>query len=364
MVRVLQILVLLPLIYTAIFGGLFYKNLVTGVPIIVVNLDDGTAGLNLVRDLSDTPEVDVILIDGDAAGITAKMLDAGASGAVVIPKDYSEKISRGESTSVELIIDNTNTILGGTVTRAVQTVIATASAEILAADRIAAGWNTYQAQSARLTLSTRIFFNPTSGYTDFFLTVLILHSVQIALVFAIAPAVVEAKLSGLKINLAAQLFAYASVGIAVTALCLAAGIKFFGMTCRGSFAEIMAIVAAFSFCMTAFALAVGAWNKVPYHTITYTLAYVMPSILFTGAIWPRYSMDPISVFLSYAMPIGYAAEDLRNLFLKGAAFGWEFHAVVLILAGAVFFTAGVIGLKITGGAGNVADNAAGTAAAD
>lgn len=140
---------------------------------------------------------------GTAADITAAMLEVGASGAVVIPNDFSEKISRGESVSVELIIDNTNTILGGTVTRAVQSVVATESAEILAVDRIVAGWNTYQAQTARLSLSTRVFYNPTGGYSDFFLTVLILHSVQIALVFGIAPSIVEEKLAGAKINLAA-----------------------------------------------------------------------------------------------------------------------------------------------------------------
>ncbi len=267
-----------------------------------------------------------------------RILNVGARGAIVIPNDFSEKISRGESVSVELIIDNTNTILGGTVTRAVQSVVATESAEILAVDRIAAGWNTYQAQTARLSLSTRVFYNPTGGYSDFFLTVLILHSVQIALVFGIAPSIVEEKLAGAKIN-------------------LAAGIKFFGITCRGNFAEILAVV-------TAFALGVSAWVKVPYHAISYTLAYVMPSILFTGAIWSGFSMDAVNLALSYAVPIGWAAEDLRNLFLKGAAHGWENHALILLGFGAVFFAVGGISLKITGGAKNVADNAAGTAAAD
>ena len=257
-------------------------QVVTGVPVIVANFDDGSASRNLLRDLRDTPEVEVVGVIGEAAGITAEMLNVGASGAVVIPNDFSDKISRGESVSVELIIDNTNTILGGTVTRAVQSVVATESAEILAVDRIVAGWNTYQAQTARLSLSTRVFYNPTGGYSDFFLTVLILHSVQIALVFGIAPSIVEEKLAGAKINLAA--------------------------------------------------------------------------VLFTGAIWSRFSMDAVSLALSYAVPIGWAAEDLRNLFLKGAAYGWENHALILLGFGTVFFAVGGIGLKITGGA-----NFAGTA---
>ncbi len=360
--RILAILIFLPIIFTAVFGGLFYNNLVTGVPIIIVNLDDGLKSQKILRDLYDTPEVEVIAVEGDAANISARMLEIGANGAVVIPKDFSQKISRGESVTVELIIDNTNTILGGTVARAVQSVISTESAEALIANRIAAGWNAAQAQNSMLKLSTRIFYNPTSGYSDFFLTVLIIHSAQIAVVFTLAPLFVEEKFSRAEIFekpleiLSAKILIYTAIEAAVVAICFSIGIKFFGLICRGNFLEIMLITAAFLFSVVSFALAAGAWVKIPYHAISYTLAYVMPSILFTGAIWERYSMDNVSLFLSYVMPIGYAAVDLRNLFLKGAVHGWEFHALILLMFGAIFFAAGLAGLKF-GGRGNAEDNA-------
>lgn len=355
MSRVFKILLILPLIYTLIFGGLFYKNLVTGVPIIAVNLDDGMKSQKLLRDFSDTPEIEVVQIAADAADIEMQIYQSGAFGAVVIPKDYSQKISRGESLSIELILDNTNTILGGVVTRAVQSVIATQNAETVATNRIAAGWDLYQAQTAFLTLNSRIFYNPTSGYSDFFLTVLILHSLQIAAVFSIAPATTEEKISGGKLNIAYRLCIFTIFEIAVASICLAIGIKFFGLICRGDFWEILAIVAAYAFSITAFAICVGVWNKIPYHAILATVAYIMPSILFTGAIWTRYSMDSISVFFSCVMPICYVADDLRNLFLKGAAYGWQNHALKSILFGAIFTALAYIGLKFKGGRAGATD---------
>ena len=230
---VLAILIFLPITFTVIFGGLFYKNLVTGVPIIAVNLDDGLKSQKVLRDLYDTPEVEVIAVEGDAANVTARMLEIGASGAVVIPKDFSQKISRGENVSVELIIDNTNTVLGGTVTRAVQSVISTESGEALVNNRIAAGWDVYQAQNAMMTLSTRIFYNPTSGYSDFFLTVLIIHSAQIAIVFLLAPEFSSEKQRRPEIFerpleiLSAKILIYTAVEAAVMAFCFSIGIKFF-----------------------------------------------------------------------------------------------------------------------------------------
>lgn len=362
--RVLAILILLPIIFTLCFGELFAKNSLTGVPIIVVNLDDGTRGQKFLRDLSDTPEVKVILIDGDAADIEEEILRLGVSGAIIIPKDYSQKISRGESVSVEVLIDNSNTISGGTVIRAAQSVISAQSAEASVNSRIAAGWSTYRAQNSAMTLSTRIFYNPTGGYTDFFLTLLIVHSVQIAIVFTLAPAFVEEKKSRREIFerpieiLAEKIFVFTVIEVAIAAVCFAIGIKFFELICRGNFFEMLAIITAFVFAMVSFSLGVSAWFKVAYHTISYTLAYVMPSILFTGAIWPRYSMDNFSLILSYVMPIGHAANDLRNLFLKGVAFGWETRAGLLILFGGIFFVIGVCGLKFSRGRRDVEDNSA------
>lgn len=43
----------------------------------------------------------------------------------------------------------------------------------------------------------------------------------------------------------------------------------------------------------------------------------MPSVLFSGAIWPRYFMDAISLLLSYIMPIGYSTNTLRDVLLRG-----------------------------------------------
>lgn len=50
-------------------------------------------------------------------------------------------------------------------------------------------------------------------------------------------------------------------------------------------------------------------------------------------------MDGVSLLLSYVMPIGYTANDLRNLLLKGSAAGVEGHIAILLLTGGMFFAA-------------------------
>ncbi len=361
--RVLLILIFLPLIYTLCFMTMFAKNLLTEVPIIVVNLDDGTRGQKILRDLLDTPEVKIISVEDTAADIDKKILELDAIGAAVIPKDFSQKISRGESVSIELITDNTNTLLSSVVSRAVQSVVSANSTEILIDTRISAGWSIQQAESSFFNSSTRVFYNPTSGYTDFFMTMIIPHAVQIAIVFSIAPAIAEERISRRRDFLekpfkvlGTKLLVYTLFSTSVVAICLSIGIKFFGMVCRGDFFAIVAILTAFIFAMTAVAICAGAWNEVPYKATLCAVVYIMPSILFTGALWPRYSMDSFSLFLSYIMPIGYASNDLRDLFLKGTAINLEGHLAILICFGMIFFTASLIGVKFTGGCEDVGDN--------
>ena len=91
------------------------------------------------------------------------------------------------------------------------------------------------------------------------------------------------------------------------AVFLAIALKFFGSVCRGNPLEILTLVAVYVACVAAFGLMMDALVREPYHAITWSLFYVMPSVLF------------------YVIPIGYAANDLRSLFVKGSAAGMEWH---------------------------------------
>ena len=91
----------------------------------------------------------------------------------------------GKESVIELIVDNKNTVLSGTASRAVQSVVGAHNSTTVVNRRMAAGWSSAQAQGA-LNLSSRMLYNPTGGYIDFFLAALIVHSGQIAIVFTMA----------------------------------------------------------------------------------------------------------------------------------------------------------------------------------
>ena len=95
----------------------------------------------------------------------------------------------------------------------------------------------------------------------------------------------------------------------------------------------------------AFSLFMGSWAGRPEKAITYALFYVMPSVLFSGAIWPRHSMNMASLLLSYFVPVGYVAEDTRRFLLLGSAPSWGSHALALWGMTFFFLLLAYVGLK-------------------
>ena len=323
--KTLTLLIVIPILYTLLFGGLFSRNVLTEVPIIVCNLDSGFESQKLIQNLYDTPELKIVSIETSSEDITKLMLEKNSFGTVVIPENYSKELNINKVTSIELVIYNTNRSVGGTVSKAVQSVIAN--------------------QNSNFNLSTRMLYNPTGGYIDFFLSSLIMHSTQIAIVFAIAP-MIAAMNKALSLTLLLKLLAiFSIIEITLISICLSIGISIFDIICRGNFIEIMTLNSAFIICMVAFAICIGVLIDEEYKALLTPLVYIMPSIMFANVTWSRHSMDGISLFLSYIMPIGYAADDLRNLLIKGNAVDLQFHVTILLLMASLFFTIAVIGVK-------------------
>lgn len=83
------IMLLLPVVYTLLFGGLFYENTVTHVPVIVCNLDRGASGRQLVQDIAASPDLRItgqINTPEDASHLLAR---TGNVAVIVIPDDFS-----------------------------------------------------------------------------------------------------------------------------------------------------------------------------------------------------------------------------------------------------------------------------------
>lgn len=352
--RAFVMLAFIPLLYTIIFGGLFSPHVLTQVPVGICNLDGGQQGRVLVREMAQVPEISLIRETVTKEELD-KALEAGEIyGAIVIPPDFSEGIKSKHPVNVQLYVRNANTAIGGVILAAVQGVIGVYSVQVAVQNYIGARFPPGQAGAAasQINLSPRILYNSTGSYEDFFLTVLMLHALQIAMVFVLAPMFTMERLRGeapgtksVVLYLLRRICLFGIFGALVMSACIGYSYSFFGIAVRGNGLTLCGAVFCFAACMTAFSLMVGAWAPNPVSSITYPLFYIMPSVLFSDAVWPRASMDALSRFLTFVMPIGYMGNDFRDLLVRGNSPGLLADCASLLILGVLFFAFAAWGLK-------------------
>lgn len=349
--RAILMLCFIPFLYTLLFGGLFYQNTVLYIPIGICNLDEGKEGNTIAKELTKISEVSVVATSDDLNSLQNMLAKQEIYAIVVIPPDFSQRVNRYQSANIEAIANNTSTLIGKSSLTGIQSVVATYSAEKAVLNRVSTGSNLANAQN-NINLSVRNLYNSTGGYEDFFLMILSLHALQIATVFVLAPMFVhEKKLLRQRIakyfysTLIAKVIVYTLLVSSIMLVCTVFAINMFSLTYRSDFSDVFMLIVAFAFAMVSFALCVASWVNKDTNAITYTVFYIMPSVLFTGAIWPRVSMDNFSYFISYIVPISYVASDLRTLLLRGEAPLLHQDILCLLIFGLICLTFATRGLK-------------------
>lgn len=351
-------MIFIPLLYTLLFGGVFALQSVKNVPIGVVDLDGSAASRELIRALDDADELTVSIEAGSEEELLREMQDGTIYAAVIIPKNYAAGLAAARPVSVGAVLNNGNTVIGGTAAKGIQAVIGTASAEQAAKNRLAIGQSVEEAaaETSQIQLSMRSLYHTAGGYIDFFLGILILHALQIGTVFVLAPMTVLELCRRRKmlaahpfVSAAAKVLVYAALETLVMMVCLYGSALFFGMVIRAPFWLLAGFVLLFALAMTSFSVLAGSWVRTPGQAISYTLFYIMPSVLFSGAIWPRESMDGFSWFLTWIMPIGYTADAARDLLVRGDTPHLAFYSGCLAAYICICLTGAAVGIRRKGG---------------
>ena len=167
------------IVYTLLFGGLFYNHTVSQVPVAVCNLDQGYNADELLQIFNDSHDITVQYIENDPMQ-TEKLLDEEkVIGVLVIPQNFSQSLQAQCAATLQFVVNNANTTLASAALNGVQSVVGTYNAQMVVQQRVAEGWSAAQAANVAgsISISPRVLYNSTGSYIDFFLPLLILHSI-------------------------------------------------------------------------------------------------------------------------------------------------------------------------------------------
>jgi ABC-2 type transport system permease protein len=330
-----------PLLQIVAFGFAL-DNDVKHMAMAVYNEDRTAESRQLVDAFVNTQTFRVVKEVNSLEELEAMVRRGQAYAGLQIPADFTRKLRAGQKANVQVLID------GSSSTTALQALNTAVGVGFQRSISILLG----ETDRRELPVEVRpqVLYNPSMRAPNFFVPGVIGTALQIATVFAAAMSVVRERERGTLENLLVSPMSRwgLMLGKLVPYLCVSMTMALFlfiilrwvfFVPIHGSL--IMLGVAAFLyvFALVGLGLLVSTRAETQNEAMQMSMTVMLPSIFFSGFIFPRETMPWIFYAFSTLLPATYFIELMRAIILRGAGFleFWR-HLLILAVMGGVLFS--------------------------
>jgi len=242
---------------------------------------------------------------------------------LVIPPDYHRKVMRGETATLQVLIDGTNSNIGATAMGYVQRIVQDVSVQILKREQ---GMDTGDSMDFR----SRVWFNPELRSPVYLIPGLISLILVVTAVISTAMSIVREKEHGTMEQLivapihpvqlvVGKTIPYTVISLFISVMVLMAGSFFFDIQIRGSFWLLMLVT--FIFLLGCLAMGIFISTIADSQQVAFMIATIvtlLPTFILSGFIFPIKNMPLFVQAVTYIIPSRYYLVALRGIMLKGA----------------------------------------------
>jgi ABC-2 type transport system permease protein len=325
-VRSLAIVVVMPAILVLLFG--YGVNLdLKHMPICILDRESSQQSQDLIRHFASSRYFEIVEVDGDYAAVTHALDSGQARMAIVIPWDFSARLSDGRPVSVQALVDasddNTANVLMGYAEGVIQSYSASVQTEWLNRQGIAL-------QPASLNVRTRTWYNEDLESSAFIIpgVLALVMSVIGAFLTSLTVArewergtmeqLISTPITAAEIMLG-KLAPYFVLGMMDTAISAAIAIFWFHVPFRGSYLSLFLCSALFLIAVLSlgFLISVVAKGQFVASQIALIITF-LPAFLLSGFLFSIEQMPMALQWITRIIPARYYVSLLRKLFLKGS----------------------------------------------
>ncbi len=335
------ILVLIIPIMQLFLMGYAATNDVRNVPLAVYDQDRGPQARALL-DAYRAADYFTITYEANSEEELGNLIDTGkARAGLIIPPDYSDKITAGESGQVMIVLDGSDPTIASTALSSAKLIGQAYSTQILE-ERLASRGQTSAIQ-APVQVGTTVWYNP-DLVSAYFMIPGVIGMILFALTSILsASAIVRERERGTIEQLivtpirpwelvVGKLLPYVLLAFFNAFEVLAIGHYWFKVPLNGSL--LLLFGASFLFLLSS--LGIGLFASTIANTQQEAMLTVwmllLPSIFLAGFFFPLQAMPKILQWISYIFPLRYYLVIIRSLMIKGtgiAAFKEELLALAI-----------------------------------
>ena len=258
-----------------------------------------------------------------------------------IPPKFTQNVRAGFPAQVQLLVDGSNsttalqalnTALGVTLTQSVQSLLRETGRH-----------------SVPIDIRPQMLYNPTMRSPNFYIPGVIGIVLQIGTTFATAMAVVREREKGTLETLLVsplsrwglmlgKLVPYLCIGMTIAVILFLIMRFLFNVPINGSVIAMMFSTLVYVFALLSLGLLVATKAENQMQALQMSMTFMLPSVFFSGFVFPRETMPWIFYALGALMPATYFISLMRAIILRGAHF-FEYwpHLVILIAMSILLF---------------------------
>ncbi|MBP7460841.1 MAG: ABC transporter permease [Candidatus Delongbacteria bacterium] len=294
---------------------------------------------DLCRYLSDPREIDRLM-----AGNEIKA-------AIIIPADFSNRLLKGRTPTIQFIIDGSNSNTANTVYGYMSAISLNFSSRIILQGLLKTGRAN---QFSRIEFKPRIWFNPelktvrslVPGLIAFILTVVAVISTSLSIVREKERGTMEqilvSSLNPFELVIG-KLIPYIVVSLVSTIMILLVGYFLFGVAVKGSLILLFSVIILFLFSSLGMGLIISTMADT--QQIAFLISVIismLPTFVLSGFMFPLRNI-PIPIrLISYSLPSTYFLKAILAIMLKGVGIAAIWKEMVFLLG----FTTVVTGLSM------------------
>lgn len=323
--RSLAIVVLMPVTLMLLFG--YGVNLdLKGLPVYVLDRDGSQQSQDLLKHFQSSQYFHILRAVNDYPSITRALNDGSAKMAIVIPWNFSQRLSEGGPVEIQALVDATDDNTANVLIGYTQAVVQGYSGEVQTRWLAQRG---QQIQPAPIGIQTRTWYNENLESSAFIIpgVLALVMSVIGAFLTSLTIArewergtmeqLISTPVSAMEIMLG-KLAPYFILGMFDVVVCAVIAIYWFHVPFRGSFITLLISSAMFLIVVLSlgFFISVLAKNQFAASQIALLITF-LPAFLLSGFLFSIEQMPIALQWITRILPARYYVSVLKKIFLKG-----------------------------------------------
>jgi len=321
--------------------GYALDNDVKNMALVVLDEDRTLESRQLVQRLANTQTYRLI---GEAQNITelaAAMRQGKAYAGLHIPPDFTRNLLAGRTAHVQMLIDGSSSTIALQALNTALGLTLRDSVEILLRET--------GRRAPPVELRPQVLYNPAMRSPNFFVPGVIGVVLQIATTFATAMSLVRERERGTLEQLLVsplsrwglmlgKLVPYLCLGMLMAVVLFTIMRWLFRVPIAGSVTALLISTVVYVFALLSLGLLISTRAQNQMQALQMSMVMILPSVFFSGFIFPRETMPWIFYAIGAALPATYFIELLRAIILRGATLTdfWS-HMLILSVMGLALF---------------------------